>query len=66
MDKETLTAEDRAMLEGIVMGDPMLLDPELGPNNDELLHLGIGYGISGPLSIEDIQAQAHTILANAV
>lgn len=62
----TLTVEDITTLEGIVMGDPMLLDPELGLNNDELLHLGIGYGIPGPLSIEDIQSQAHTILVNAV
>lgn len=33
-------------------------------NNDELLRLGIGYGIPGPLSDEQIRREATEILAD--
>ena len=50
-------------LRRLVDGDPEALDPEYGFNNDELLRLGIGYGIPGPLSDEQVRHEAAEILS---
>src|SRR4029077_1695312 len=59
--------EDRddkiASLKRILDDVEMALDPEYGFNNDELLELGIGYGIPGPLSNEQVRREAAAILA---
>lgn len=50
-------------LERLAGGDPEALDETYGFNNDELLRLGIGYGIPGPLSDEQVRREAAEILA---
>lgn len=57
-----LGPEQVAGLERIASGDPVALSDEYGFNNDELLEMGIGYGIPGPLSDEQVQREAAEIL----
>ena len=54
--------QKRADLERIIDDVELALDPEYGFNNDELLRLGIGYGIPGPLSDEQVRGEAAQIL----
>lgn len=56
--KRGLNPEQVVDLERLVAGDPEALHPEYGFNNDELLQLGIGYGVPGPLTVDQIQREA--------
>src|SRR4051794_5738803 len=49
--------EALADLELLSEGDPMAFDDEWGYSNDQLLQLGIGYGIPGPLSDEQVRRE---------
>lgn len=46
----------------IASGDPQALDPEYGFNNDEILRLGLAYGIPGPIPDSQLEEEADTAL----
>jgi hypothetical protein len=56
-------ADKVADLNRIIDDLEMALHPEYGFNNDELLRLGIGYGIPGPLSDEQVRREAAEVLS---